>query len=348
MDIEFDNAIKKMIKYLDGRTAVVPLSGGNDSRLIVYYLKKNNYDKIITYTYGSANNSEVETSKKVAEYLNIDWHFIEYKNKSMQNKFNNKDTYKKMADYCGRGFSIPIMQEWEAISILDEIQIINKKSCVLVPGYSGDFIVGSHITDYLYSNKKLSYKKLLNHIYDNQYAYSNVLFEKSYIKEKLEKNINKNSYDSEINRSKNIEIYEDFDFEERQVKYITNAIRTYDYIGYEWYLPFWDKDLVNFCLTLPFEKKYKIDLFKKFTMTTYKDLMEYAPIFKTVNAKKINRPFKMVKKVYRIYEIYKNGFLNFYGYLYFRTYIKYFLKTKSYHYNKIFAQYYIDYIKEGR
>ena len=71
-------------------------------------------------------------------------------------------------------------------------------------------------------------------------------------------------------------------------------------------------------------------------MAMYGDLMEYAPIYKMKDTKPINPPFKLLKKIYRIYEIYKKGFLNFYGYLYFRTYIKYFLKTKNYKYNKIY------------
>ena len=54
---ELDNIFLKMtdriIKYLDGKTAVIPLSGGGDSRLLAYYLKKSGYPSIITYTYGN-------------------------------------------------------------------------------------------------------------------------------------------------------------------------------------------------------------------------------------------------------------------------------------------------------
>ena len=48
IDKKFVDVIKRLITYLNGRCAVVPLSGGHDSRLIVYYLKRLGYDNIIT------------------------------------------------------------------------------------------------------------------------------------------------------------------------------------------------------------------------------------------------------------------------------------------------------------
>ena len=128
-----------MIKYSNGRQAVIPLSGGNDSRLIAYYLVKNGYKNVIAYTYGSKENSEIEISKRVAEFLKIERYFVEYKHKSMQKKFNNKNLYKKMADYCGRGVCNPHIQEWEAISSLLQEKIITKDSVVL-PGFTGDLL----------------------------------------------------------------------------------------------------------------------------------------------------------------------------------------------------------------
>lgn len=344
LDKVYDNATKKMIKYLNGRQAVIPLSGGNDSRLIAYYLTKNNYKNIITYTYGSKENSEIETSRKVAEFLGIDWHFIEYKNNSMKKKFNNKITYKKMADYCGRGCCNPHIQEWEAISRLLEEKIITK-NCVILPGFTGDFLEGKHIFDDLFTLKKASSEQIINSIYKWQYQYSDGPIQETNIKQKLEKNLKIKAGELFL-KNKAIEIFEKFDFEERQAKYINNAIRTYDYQGLKWYLLFWDKDSILKWLSIPIDKRHNLELFNKFTKTIYGDLMEYAPIYKKMNKNKIKPPFKTIKKIYRIYEIYKKGFLNFYGYLHFSTYLKYLIKTKNYAYNKIFSSYYIDYIKK--
>ena len=169
--------------------------------------------------------------------------------------------------------------------------------------------------------------------------------ENTNIKDKIKYTLSKDENES-LSRNDAIKLFEKFDFEERQTKFVNNAIRTYDYQGLQWYLPFWDKELILKWLSIPLEKRYSLELFNKFTKTIYNDLMEYAPIYKIEFKSKIEPPFKNFKKIYRIYDIYKNGFLNFYGYLYFRTYIKYFIKTKNYAYNKIFSCYYIDYIKK--
>lgn len=343
LDIIYDSATKKMIKYLNGRQAVIPLSGGNDSRLIAYYLTKNNYKNVISYTYGSKENSEIETSKRVADFLNIKWYFIEYKSKSMKKKFNNKVTYKRMADYCGRGCCNTHIQEWEAISRLLAEKIITKDS-VILPGFTGDFLEGKHIFDDLFFKNKASSEQIISSIYKWQYQYSDGPIQETNIQEKLEKNLGLKKKEI-FDRDCAIEIFEKFDFEERQAKYINNAIRTYDYQGLQWYLLFWDKKSILKWLTIPLEKRHNIKLFNKFTKTVYGDLMEYAPIYKKEPRKSITSPFKTLKKAYRVYEIYKRGFLNLYGYVYFRTYIKYALKSKNFEYNKIFSSYYIDYIK---
>lgn len=344
LDKLYDRITKKMIKYLDGRQAVIPLSGGNDSRLIAYYLTKNGYKNVISYTYGNKKNSEIQISKKVADFLNIEWNFVEYKNKSMQRKFNNKKIYKEMANYNGRGYSLPIMQEWEAISQLLEKKIITKNS-VILPGYSGDFLAGTHIFEDLFYKEKIDFKYLVEKIYKIQYQYAESPIQLTKIEEKLKKILNIESGQI-YNSNYAIQLFEKFDFEERQTKYITNAIRTYDYQGLQWYLPFWDKELILKWLSIPLEKRYNILLFNKFTRTIYPDLMDYAPIYNKKGWRPIKAPCKTIKKIYRIYEIYKKGFLNFYGYVYFRTYLKYGLRTKNFEYNKIFSSYYIDYLRK--
>ena len=193
--------------------------------------------------------------------------------------------------------------------------------------------------------KDVTTEDLINSIYKWQYQYSEGPMQRTNIKDKLKANLR--IKDKEIfSRDSAIEIFEKFDFEERQAKYINNAIRTYDYQGSHWYLLFWDKNSILKWLSIPLEKRHNIELFNKFTKTIYPDLMEYAPIYKNTAKKEIKPPFKAMKKVYRVYEIYKKGFLNLYGYLHFRTYLKYFIKTKSYKYNKMFSSYYLDYLRK--
>jgi asparagine synthase (glutamine-hydrolysing) len=55
-----------------------------------------------------------------------------------------------------------------------------------------------------------------------------------------------------------------FDFNERQAKFIVNAVRVYEFFGYEWRIPFWDMELVNFFLKVPIEHRINQKLYRKY------------------------------------------------------------------------------------
>jgi len=48
---------ERLIKIASGRTIVVPLSGGYDSRLIVLMLKRLGYEKVVAFSYGKPGNN---------------------------------------------------------------------------------------------------------------------------------------------------------------------------------------------------------------------------------------------------------------------------------------------------
>jgi len=61
-----------------------------------------------------------------------------------------------------------------------------------------------------------------------------------------------------------LELFDQFGLSERQSKMIVNSARVYEHHGYEWRLPYWDADLVEFFMELPVEwrigKKLYLDL----------------------------------------------------------------------------------------
>ena len=90
------NVMKRLIDSLEGRTAVIPLSGGQDSRLIAVMLKRLGYENVICFSYGKPGNKESEISKKVADYLKYRWIFIPYTMDKWNEWYNNSEMKKYM------------------------------------------------------------------------------------------------------------------------------------------------------------------------------------------------------------------------------------------------------------
>jgi len=342
LDQVFKRMIEKTIRYLNGRTAIVPLSGGNDSRLLLYYLKSYQYPKIITYTYGRKDNKESEVSKKVAKFLDVPWYFIEYTKKNCRQEYEKKANFSKMADYLGRGYSIPHIQEWEAIKQLIDKNLIEKDSVVL-PGFTLDFLAGNHINKMYLENKKVYFNKVKEDIYSQNYnlikKFDNTIFD-----EKLKEKFHLDATDTLLDRERAANLYEKYDFEERQVKFITNAVRVYDYYGLKWYLPFWEKELILFWSKVKLEDKYSRKFFKNFTQYKYKELMEHVP---TYEKKETKGKMKALQKIYQLFYIYNHNPLNYYYYFKFTKYLKYAIIEKNFAYDHYVANDYVQYLRRS-
>ena len=68
--------IDRMMKSLDGRELVVPLSAGRDSRLIVSAIHHLGYRNVRCFAYGRPGNFEAQASKAIAEKLGFKWRFV--------------------------------------------------------------------------------------------------------------------------------------------------------------------------------------------------------------------------------------------------------------------------------
>ena len=69
----------------------------------------------------------------------------------------------------------------------------------------------------------------------------------------LEKKIDELRNHKEYRNGKLEDIYEVWEYQERQVKFIIQGQRVYDYFGFDWYLPFWDASVVRFWSEMPIE-----------------------------------------------------------------------------------------------
>ncbi len=332
LDTLYNEAIKKLITYLDGRTAVIPLSGGYDSRLIAYYLHKNNYKNVITFSYGKKDNEEARVSKKIAEYFHFEWHFVEYKPKEMKKIFYSEDGI-NMFKYYGNGIQIPVFQDMYAIKKLRENNII-KPYDVVVPGYLGDFLSDQKITKNNLVDNKLSIKMVCEDIFK---TYGNIsifnLKDKDTIMNNLLTSLNIKSSSTKLNDSiEMIQLFDEFRYKEYHAKYLVNAIRNYDYHNLKWYLCYLDIDLMEFWKTIdPYQKNDRI-LFKKFVNWLMPDIdnnIKVADCHLAFTKTPRNIISKTINRINIIISLYYKHPTNLYSYFKFGEYLKICLKRQT-------------------
>lgn len=253
---------KKLIKEHEGKTFVVPLSGGLDSRLIVSELKKRGCINVVCFTYGKVSNAESLISKEIASKLGYDWFFVEYTRDTWREAYKSSSFQKYL--YTTDNFcSLPHIQDWPCIWKLKKENKIPSDS-VMLPGHTGDFLATGHIPLNLNDSSTIDeflLEIIKKHFRVNQFS-SLSRNEKKYIQGRILDVLPQGKKkDGEILKK---ESFQYFDWQERQAKFIVNSVRVYDFFNYEWSIPLWGIELINFWKNIPFEFKKGKLLYKHY------------------------------------------------------------------------------------
>lgn len=247
----FENAFKRLMDSMQGRTAVIPLSGGYDSRFIAAMFKKFNYEKVICFTYGRKGNPEIKVSSEVAKRLGYKWYYVEYNDKLIDDYIKESE-FRDYYRFASNLASMFFMQEYFAVKFLKENELIPENS-VFIPGHSGDFLGGSQLNKHGNLNLEEDDKAIVQRIYNVKYCYKKPTGKDiPRIHERINKSLNEKYHGKQ---SLAYSIHEDWDFKEKLAKFNFNSVTTYTFFGYEFRLPFWDSDLLDFFKYLPLHAK---------------------------------------------------------------------------------------------
>lgn len=308
----FENAFNRLIKSLNKRTAVIPLSGGYDSRLIAVMLKKHNYNNVICYTYGKKNNIELENSKNVADILGYKWIYIEYTNELIKG-YIKSEKFKKFAHYTCKFISMPSLQDYFAVKYLSENKLIPSDS-IFIPGHVGDNLGGSQFLKVIPKNLKTF--KIPNLIFKEKFNHNEI---SNNSKEIIKNTIKQLLLDFDRNYQNKIpySVFENFDLKERITKIIFKASRGYTFFGYEHRFPYWDKELLSFFKNVPIKhKRMKFlynDILKNYYFEQYgvKFEKELQPTIPQLYSQKIKQLIKLIVPNFIInHFLRKNDWLN--------------------------------------
>ena len=154
------------------------------------------------------------------------------------------------------------MDEWIAVRELKHNKSI-PEDAVFVPGHTGDFISGGHL-QYVFGEKKTVVTKqdLVHSILKKHYSLWTKKLNKPEIKNYLLNKLSKFFESLPIESEQDIaDAYECWEWQERQVKFIINSVRAYDFWGYEWRVPLWDLEIMDFWSAVPRELKLGKELY---------------------------------------------------------------------------------------
>ena len=259
-----DDIIVKIIKRANDKTIWVPLSAGLDSRIILCKLHEHGYRNIKTFTYGPKYNFESKYAKNIAKALNVPWQEIILPNEVLKNYFDS-DIRKSFWRYADGLKSIPCMREFSAIYHLHENNIA-KSGDIFINGQSGDYITGGHIPEDWCDGKPCSMEEFFTQIVDKHY---DLWFDLKTINnlKNIKNGITKILHEYSDGKKSGTELAkysESWEYDGRQICYVVNGQRTYEFFGYDWEMPLWEKTLVDFCQGLSLEQKKGQALYKSY------------------------------------------------------------------------------------
>jgi len=258
--------LEQMVSSVNGAQIVVPLSAGNDSRLIVSGLKHLGVKDVVCFSYGRANSYESLTSRKIANKLGYQWFHLPATIKSQKLFFESKEYKDYLTDFDTLA-SVPSVQDISSIIQLRNSALISKQA-VIVNGNSGDFITGGHIPS-LTKLSKNSYTErkiqLMDSYLDKHYSLWGCLKSDTAL-ERLKSEIDILIEDRNIPRDLTYNcshgLIESIEYLGRQTKYVINQQNAYDFSGFEWRLPLWDDMFMDYWESVPVRYKMNQELYK--------------------------------------------------------------------------------------
>jgi len=302
LDVAINNSLTRLIKFANGNTIALPLSGGIDSRLLAIKLTQMGYsDKIITYSYGKKSNGECVIGNYVADKLNIKWIHVPYDNDLWSNFIKSRTflNFNKTADQLSAHTYI---RPFPADAFLLENRFV-PKDAVFAPGHTLDTVSGSHIPPHYADIKTVNTKKIIDHIFSKYYMMWSIDFLKrmdlnvklEQIKSRIQNCLYESQYAS-YSVEKASDLIEGWIWQERQAKAIVNMMRIQEFLGYKWHLPYWDNEFLDFWSDVSFKFRLNRTLCHEYMAPFNKQLFPNIPEIATTK-----KPLKQrIKSIIRI------------------------------------------------
>jgi asparagine synthase (glutamine-hydrolysing) len=252
------NVFERLLESTKGRTLVIPLSGGIDSGLIATMLRRLGRENIICFSYGRNGNWESEISKKVADKLGYPWEFVHYTGRKWYQWFQSDERrdYYRFADGLS---SLAHIQDWPAVWELKRTEKI-PSDAIFVPGHTVTLKLAGRPL-------KGDAEDTVNSILKKHYSLWNWSKKSGKLgpifRERVLSQLSGISIDTPEDAANAFECWE---WQERQAKFIVNSCRVYEFWGYDWRIPLWDSEMMDFFSHVPLAMRLNKKLYNNYVM----------------------------------------------------------------------------------
>lgn len=264
LEMVHDRVFRRLVESTHGRQIAIPLSGGFDSRLIAVSLRDLGIRDVVCYTYGLPGNWEAKISQELARHLGFRWEFVPYSPERWR-AWAASERFGQYFRAAGNLSSVPHIQDWPAVLELQREGRV-APDCIFVPGHSGDFLAGSHIPRPFVTPPMIQRKAFFDALYRAHYS----LWDWPAAARQSLRDAFNQRIEAVIGRigdcpaARAADLFERWDLQERQAKFICNSVRVYEHFGYEWRLPLFDHELMNFWARVPVAARYGRKLYLEF------------------------------------------------------------------------------------
>ena len=262
----------------------------------------------------------------------------------MTKKFFSSIDRKNYFDYASGLNTVPQIPEYYGLLRLRQEKLIDDNG-IIINGQTGDFITGGHIPN-LIREDDLNTDKLINALIDKHFSLwsnlktpENVSIVSKRILAQLDLPPGKG-----LSREEFAKYYELYEWEARQSKYVVNGQRIYEWLGYDWRLPFWSDELMKFWRKVGWQMKLGQSFYKKFLIErNYASVFDlsspennsYMPYFVKLFRKSMGGLGFILSKDFGVFvDKYTRYFMNYAPFYHHASYLQY-LKDAEWHRNPI-------------
>lgn len=258
-----DRIFQELVEDAAGRPIWVPLSGGLDSRLILCMLANKGYDNLHAFSYGVPGNYEAKIAREVAQRVAVPWVFVPTGRRAFRDYYRSQERkdYWEFGDFL---CSVPNMQDLLPLRDMLAGGLLSGDE-IIVNGQSGDFITGGHIPS-LPEGREISWDDITGALLGKHYSQWKDLLTTPNVSRVLEKFLllmNEVTSDPKMSEH-GTALYEYWEWQERQCKYVVNGQRVYDWLGFDWALPLWETEYLAYWKDVPVEYKSGQKLYRDF------------------------------------------------------------------------------------